>query len=291
MNQRRTWRFSDGVLWAGLTALAVFAAWPIVADIARIAVEDPESSQILLAPIVAVWLAWVRRGRVRFVRPEWNMYGPLVILFGWGLAVFGFQNSHQLFEHAGALLMAFGAGLSVIGWRTVWKFAPAFGALIFLLPVPGRVRLRIAGPLQDASAWISEQTLLIFGVGVERLGNILRINGQDVAVAEACNGMRMVAALALISYAFVFSTPMRTWARVLILAISPIVALIVNVLRLTPTALLYGYSTTEVADTFHDLSGWAMLLVALGILWLVLATLRWLEAPVEPYATTKGVAA
>lgn len=291
MNQRRTWRFSDGVLWAGLTALAVFAAWPIVTDITRIAVEDPESSQILLAPIVAVWLAWVRRGRVRFVRPEWNMYGPLVILFGWGLAITGFRNGFQLFEHAGALLMAFGAGLSVIGWRTVWKFAPAFGALIFLLPVPGRVRLRIAGPLQQASAWISEQTLLIFGVGVERLGNILRINGQDVAVAEACNGMRMVAALALISYAFVFSTPMRTWARVLILAISPIVALIVNVLRLTPTALLYGYSTTEVADTFHDLSGWAMLLVALGILWLVLATLRWLEAPVEPYATTKGVAA
>ncbi len=291
MTQRRSWRFSDGVLWAGLTALAVYAAWPIYVDIAEIAINDAESSQILLAPIVAVWLAWVRRGRARFVRPSWNLLGPAVILFGWGLAIVGFQNSFQLFEHAGALLMAFGAGLSVIGWRTVWKFAPAFGALVFLLPVPGRIRLRIADPLQTASAWISQQTLELFGVGVERLGNILRINGQEVAVAEACNGMRMVAALALISYAFVFSTPMRNWVRVLILAISPLVALIVNVLRLIPTALLYGYSSTEVADTFHDLSGWAMLVLAFGMLWLVLATLRWLEAPIEPYATAKGVSA
>jgi exosortase/archaeosortase family protein len=78
---------------------------------------------------------------------------------------------------------------------------------------------------------------------------------------------------------------------VLILAISPAVALIVNVLRLTPTALLYGYSSNEVADTFHDISGWAMLIVAFGMLWLVLATLRWLEAPIEPYATTKGASA
>lgn len=289
MIQRRTWRFSDGVLWIGLTALAVIAAWPIWKDIADIAINDPESSQILLAPIVVVWLAWVRRGRARFCRPEWNVYGPVVVVGGWLLAIHGFQNGFQLFEHAGALLMAFGAGLSVIGWKTVWRFAPAFGALLFLLPVPGRIRLRIADPLQTASAWISEQILLIFGVGVERLGNVLRINGQDVAVAEACNGMRMVAALALISYAFVFSTPMRTWVRVLILALSPLVALFVNVLRLTPTALLYGYSTSEVADTFHDISGWAMLLVALGMLWLVLATLRWLEAPIEPYAGAKGV--
>lgn len=289
MIQRRTWRFSDGVLWLGLTALAVVAAWPIWADIVDIALHDAESSQIVLAPIVAGWLAWVRRGRARFCRPEWNMYGPAVILGGWGLSVYGFGNGFQLFEHLGALLMAFGAGLSVIGWRTVWRFAPAFVALLFLLPVPGRIRLQIAGPLQNASAWISEQAMLLFGVGVERFGSILRINGQDVAVAEACNGMRMVAALALISYAFVFSTPMRGWVRVLILAISPAVALLVNVLRLVPTALLYGYSNANVADTFHDLSGWAMLVVALGILWLVLATLRWLEAPIEPYGGAKGV--
>jgi exosortase len=279
------------VLWAGLTALAVFAAWPIFQDIARVAVDDPESSQILLAPVVAGWLAWVRRGRARFVRPEWNLYGPVVILAGWMLAITGFRNGFQAFEHLGAVVMAFGAGLSVIGWRTVAKFGPAFGALLFLVPVPGRVRREIAHPLQDASAWISEQTLLIFGVGVERAGNVLKINGQDIAVAEACNGMRMVAALALISYAFVFSTPMRPWARVFILAISPVVALLVNVLRLTPTALLYGYSSETVADTFHDLSGWAMLVVALGILWLVLALLRWLEAPIEPYTTARGVAA
>lgn len=288
MIQKRSWRFSDGVLWAALSALAVFACWPIWQDISQTAVNDSESSHILLAPVVIVWLAWVRRGRARLVKPAWNMLGPLVILVGWGFAVFGFRSGVQLAEHSGAILMLFGAGLSVIGPRTVMKFAPAFGAMAFLLPVPGRVRHRIAMPLQEASAWISEQTLLLFGAPIERLGNILRINDYDVAVAEACNGMRMVAALALISYAFVFSTPMRAWVRVLILVLSPIVALLVNVLRLIPTTLMYGYSTQDAAEIFHDVSGWVMLAVALGFLWLIMATLRWLEAPIEPYAGARG---
>lgn len=288
MIQKRSWRFSDGVLWAALSALAVIACWPIWQDIARAALNDDEASHILLAPVVVVWLAWVRRGRARFVKPEWNLLGPAVILVGWGLAVFGFRSGTQIAEHSGAIVMFFGAGLSVIGPRTAMKFAPAFGALAFLLPVPGRVRHRIAMPLQEASAWISEQTLLLFGAPIERLGNILRINENDVAVAEACNGMRMVAALALISYAFVFSTPMRLWVRILILSLSPLVALVVNVLRLIPTTLMYGYSTQDAAEIFHDVSGWAMLAVALGMLWVFLATLRWLEAPIEPYSAAKG---
>ena len=287
MIQKRSWRFSDGVLWAALSALAVFACWPIWQDIIRAAKNDPEASHIVLAPVVVVWLAWVRRGRARFVKPEWNMLGPLVIALGWGLAVFGFRSGVQIAEHSGAIVMLFGAGLSVIGPRTVIKFAPAFGALVFLLPVPGRVRHRIAMPLQEASAWISEQTLLLFGAPIERLGNILRINDYDVAVAEACNGMRMVAALADLLRLRVLDAD-EDVVRVLILALSPLVALVVNVLRLIPTTLMYGYSTQDAAEIFHDVSGWVMLAVALGLLWLFLATLRWLEAPIEPYTTAKG---
>ncbi|MCC6678430.1 MAG: exosortase/archaeosortase family protein, partial [Phycisphaerales bacterium] len=115
-------------------------------------------------------------------------------------------------------------------------------------------------------------------------GNVLVVNGTEVAIAEACNGMRMVAAMALIAYAFVFSFPMRTWARLLLLGISPVVAILVNVIRLLPTAILYGNSTPAFADAFHDVAGWAVLLLAMGFMWLVLALLRFLELPIAPYS-------
>ncbi|MFB3431686.1 MAG: exosortase/archaeosortase family protein [Phycisphaerales bacterium] len=257
MNLRRSWKFSDGVLLVGLAALAVFAARDIWQNIFTVGFGDEEQSHILIAPVVVVWLAWLRRDRLRLTPHAPSIWGPLVIAGGYGLSVYGFSDGLDLFWHSGAILMLVGAVLTVTGPRVLWKFLPAVVALAFLLPIPGRLRRPIANTLQDASAQATEFLLDIFAVPVARSGNLLTINGYDVAVAEACNGMRMVAALALVSFAFVFSVPMRTSVRILILLISPLIALIVNVIRLIPTVLMYGYSTEDRAQLFHDISGWA----------------------------------
>jgi exosortase/archaeosortase family protein len=54
-----------------------------------------------------------------------------------------------------------------------------------------------------------------------------------------------------------------------------------NVMRLVPTSLIFGYGSTDTAQRFHTLAGWVMLPIALGILALVLRTIRWLEFPVN----------
>lgn len=287
MIERRSWGFSDGVLVMALIVLAVLATWPVWQDIYAIATRDEEQSHILLAPLVAGWLLWVRRQRLRLCRPRWSMAGPAAIVAGWALMSVGFANHFDLFEHVGALMIVLGAALTVLGVEFFWKFGAAVGALAFLIPVPGRIRYRIADPLQEVSAQVAHFGLELFAVPVARAGNVLIINGHEVAVAEACNGMRMVAALALVSYAFVFSAPMRNSVRISILLVSPVVAIICNVLRLTPTVLLYGYADVDVAETFHDLSGWLMLFVALGMLWALLGTLRWIEVPIAPYAVVE----
>lgn len=282
MNLRKSWKFSDGVLLIGLAALAIIAARDIWEDIFSIGFGDEEQSHILIAPIVVVWLAWLRRDRLRLTPHAPSVLGPLVILGGYLLSVYGLSVEYHLFRHSGAILMLLGAVLTVTGPAVLARFLPAVIALGFLLPVPGRIRRPIANTLQDASAQATEFLLDIFAVPVVRSGNLLTINGYEVAVAEACNGMRMVAALALVSFAFVFSVPMRWNIRILILLISPIIALIVNVIRLIPTVLMYGYSTEDRAQLFHDISGWAMLVLAIGMLWSLLGLLRWLEVPINP---------
>lgn len=283
MTERRAWRFSDGILVAGLVGLAAFATRTAWTDMFERGFRDEEQSHVLLAPFVALWLAWVRRERFRYTRPNWTLLGPAVIAAGYALSHDGFFHGRDAFFHLGAVMIVFGAALTVVGVDFVRKFGPAFFALLFAIPVPQMIRLKIATPLQNYSAQITQAVLEIFGVPVSLTGNLLTINGAEVAVAEACNGMRMVAALFLVSFAFVFSVPMRMGVRLLILALSPAVALLCNVIRLVPTALLYGYAKPDTATTFHDISGWVMLLVALGILWGVLGLLRWLEAPIAPY--------
>lgn len=280
----RSWRFIDGVLLVALPALAIAATWPLWVAIFTRASNDEEQSHIFLAPIVAAWLFWIRRERLRFSRPSWSWAGPALVAAGWGLSLVGYAKNYLLFENFGALMCVVGAAVTVLGVPFVLRFLPAFGALVFLMPVPGFIRQEIARPLQQVTAAITHFGLELFGVPVARTGNVLVINEHEVAVAEACNGMRMVAALAIVTYAFVFSVPMRQSVRILLLALSPVVAIVCNVLRLTPTVLIYGYADLDVAELFHDLSGWAMLFVALGILWAALSLLRWLEVPIAPYA-------
>ena len=80
----------------------------------------------------------------------------------------------------------------------------------------------------------------VIGLDVIRNGNLLTVNGMDVAVVEACNGMRMVFTLFLASYVFAFVTPLRGYVRFLILAACPLTAVICNVIRLVPTVWMFG---------------------------------------------------
>ncbi len=271
-----------------LVAFAVVASLPIWVDIFKLGWRVDEQSHVLMAIPIAGWLAWHRRERLRRWEQKDLWVGPLLIAAGYLLSRFGFANGYQIFWHAGGIAMVVGAILSIVGTQVAWRLAPAFGALVFLLPVPGRIRLQVAIPLQEASARATYFFMDLFGAPVTRAGNALTINGHDVAIAEACNGMRMVAALALISYAFVFTVQMRLGIRLFILAISPLIAVVVNVARLVPTVFFYGYLDQDLAGVFHDLSGWLSLLFALGLLWGLLGILRWIEVPLTPYAVSEG---
>lgn len=265
-----------------LLALAVLAALPTWQNVFDLATRSAEYSHMLLVVPVVFMLLWQRRDRLAVVPLAATATGAGVALLGVAMDFVGFATQVDLVKDAGMVVMLLGAIVTVTGWAWAIKAAPALAALAFLIPLPGRVRQRIALPLQEVSATITEHLMDFIGVPIARLGNVLQINGVDVAVAEACNGMRMVVALALVAYAFAFSMPLRPWARVVILASSPLVAVFANVLRLGPTVLFYGYSDRETADFAHDVSGWLVLLVALGVLWGSVALARWLELPIEP---------
>jgi len=63
------------------------------------------------------------------------------------------------------------------------------------------------------------------------------------------------------------------WENAVILASAIPIALIVNSIRITVTGLLYQVASSEVAEmVFHDLAGWVMMPMALGMLF----SLQWI---------------
>ena len=265
-------------------ALGVFATLQAWQDIYLIAKTDEEYSHIFLVPLVAIYLVWVRRMRMRHCKPSFRLAGPILVALGWGIGCFGFYRGVQSLWHGGAVLVVIGCGISVLGKNVLFRFLPAFAVLVFLVPVPVRVRLAIAIPLQQWTAVVAQKALELFGVlDTEVTGNQLRIHGVPVNIAEGCNGVRMVFALVLVSYAFGFGMPLRNSVRFLILLASPLAAILCNVVRIPPTILMYGYANAKAAQEFHTWAGWAMLPMAFLLLYGLIKILRWAMIPVTTY--------
>jgi len=267
----------------GMGALGVLATWDAWADIYSIASNDEEYSHIFVVPLVAIFLVWVRRMRLRHCRPTGRIVGPIVILVGWIMSSLGFYQGIQSFWHGGAVLIVVGCMLSVLGKGVVFRFFPAFVLLVFLVPAPARLRLAIAGPLQNWTASITQHLLEAAGVvNTEVNGCAVTINGHPVLVAEACNGLRMVFSLLMVGFAFCFAMPLRNYIRAFILLFSPVAAIFCNVVRIIPTIWMYGYMPQH-AYKFHEVAGWAMLPLAFLILYALIKTLQWIAIPVNEY--------
>jgi exosortase len=282
----KTWDGSQTLLLACLIGLGGWTQFAALRDIWMVGTGSEEQSHILLAPFVAIWLFWLRRSRLRAVRLAPTLWGPVIIAAGWIMSRFGYEMGVQVAWHLGALVTLVGCVVTLTGFSILRHFAPAFVALLFLIPVPGTIRQLIAIPLQAVATNITQIMLEVIGIPATRDGHVLLINGEQVAVDEACNGMRMVFALTLIVYAFAFSTPLRPSVRVLLLVLSPIAALVSNIIRLIPTTVFFGYGSVEQAQHFHDIAGWIMLPVALLMLFGVLRMIRWIELPVMPFRLT-----
>ena len=266
-----------------MAALGVAVTWPAWADIYHIATTDEESDHILLVPLVAVWMLWARRMRFRYCRPSDTALGPLIVACGWALRSVGYYDSFQSLWHGGAVLVVLGCVVSVLGKHAIFRFLPVVAVLVFLVPIPGEVRLRVSLPLQNWTAHIEEIVFDVLGATVRRSGNQLWYNGRPVDIIEKCNGLRMVFGLILVAYAFAFSLPLRNWVRVLILAISPLAAIVCNLARILPTVWVYGSKSDNFADAFHVYSGWFMLGVALLLLLGIVRVMRWAMIPVMRY--------
>jgi exosortase len=281
----RTDRLTKWHVFAALAmgVLGVLATWDAWHDIYTLAYNDEEYSHIFLVPIVSLAMVYVRRMRMRHCKPSGAILGVLLVALGWAMTAYGFYHAKQAAWHLGAVVVVVGCMLSVLGKNVLFRFFPAVAVLIFLVPVPGRIRQAIALPLQTWTAHTAQTGLEICGVETEVSGNTLSINGRPVTVAEACNGLRMVFPLLLVSYAFSFALPLRNNVRFLVLLASPLVAIFCNVLRTLPTIWLFGNAPENVAHKFHNYSGWAMLLVSFLLLLGIIKALKWALLPIERF--------
>ncbi len=278
LHEQRNPRLAAAGVLVLLAIAALYRAW---LDIATIGYVDPEQSQVLLALPVCAVLLYARRAALSRAVLRSSIWGVVLAAAGWALSWYGYTNAVQSLWHLGAVAMAVGAAWSVLGNRAVVVALPAVIALAALVPVPNLLRQDIALPLQKITASGAEIVLVAFGFDVQRLGQTLFYKDKPITIEEACNGMRMVFALLLVCYCFVMAQRFNPFARLVLIALSPLLAVLCNIIRVVPTVIIYGESGDTAGDMFHDISGWAMIALAALMMLGLIRVLKWAEVPIE----------
>ena len=276
----RGWSRRSAWLLAALAVGSIVAFIHAWSDIVRHALSRPECRYILFVPACCLFLFWCRRSRLSAVRARPSMVGPLVVALSILLAWHSDRVDLRVGIHLSAVLALIGSILTMTGTEAIRQFGPVFMAALLLVPIPGSVRQVVSRPLQEAAVVLTQGTLEMFGVTAIRDGSLLVIRGTPIAVGEACDGMRMVLALGLVVFTFVFSMPLRSGTRIFLVLVSPLVAILCNVFRLVPSSIAFGFADARVAVQVHELFGWLMLVVAVASMFIALRLLRWLDFPV-----------
>lgn len=264
---------SDQVVpWATLVALMcvlIWAYWNSLDDRgAKGFWENPKYSHGWLVPIFTVILLWMRH----------EPFGPVTLAARWaGVALLGSGLALRLGatyypnhvpEMDSFVLAVAGIFLLVGGWKTIRWAGPAIAFLIFMFPLPGFLDVRLLAPLQKLATVSSTYVLQTIGIPSYSEGNRIVISEVQLGVVEACSGLRMLTIFVALAVAITLVTERPVWERVVIVLSAIPIALAVNIVRITVTGILHLTAGPELAElVFHDLAGWFMMPMALGLLY------------------------
>jgi exosortase len=263
------------VLLVGLIIIAfLWSYWPTIIDLWQIWQKNDEYSSGLLVPFLAVYILWSRRHNIYESRIKPSIWGLFAFIAAQAFRLFGLFLWYNSAERLSIVLSIAALVILLFGWQV---FQKVFTVLLFsflMMPWPNRVQAFVTLPLQRWATSSAVFSLEMLGYDVIKEGNIIHIGDSSVAVAEACNGLRMVTAFFVISGLVVLLIKRSWWEKLIVLASSLPIALFCNTTRLTITAIAFTVLSGEYWERmFHDFGGYAMMPLALGAiiaeLWLL----------------------
>ncbi len=280
VSQRRTAAF-EKALWLPLgVALLMFAvlyakpAYLLVRDWTNF--ENPDSGTGLLLAPLAFWFAY--QSGLKEVRRPAVALGVAFLLASIGLRYVSDLAAELFTMRVSMLLGAAGVILWYFGWRQLRAWWLPFVLLGLAIPLPELVIAKLTAPLQLVASRIGASLIEWRNIPVLLNGNVIRIPGHDLFVAEACSGLRSLTALVNLGVLLGAMLLARPWSRVTLLVLAVPMAILINGFRIFLTAFLVFFVSPEAGTGFmHTTEGWLMFVIAFASLGAVASVLLFIE--------------
>ncbi len=263
--QKTSW-----ALIAILTALIAYSYFNTIVGTA-VAWDDPMYNHGYLIPLFAAVLLYIRREPFQEVTNTERWVGVGIIVAAVATRVGASYLVNFTIDRLSLIVCLIGVFVFVGGFRALRWAGPPILFLVFMFPLPRVLVDNILRPMQTLATMSSVYALQTLGVDVFREGNRIVLEHRPMNVVDQCSGLRMLTIFIALSVAIVLVSNHRPWwDRLIILASSIPIALMVNAIRITVTGLLYNLNVGEniVDQIFHDFAGLIMMPLALGFLFI-----------------------
>ncbi len=266
-----TQRRSSTVLW-GILLLTIAAVYgPILKELGKDWISDPNYSHGMLAPLISLFLVWRQRKWLAGLSHRPALVGLVGILGSVALLVVGTAGAEVFTQRVSFIAFMASTTVFLLGWR--WLRATAFplGFLLFAIPLPYVLYYSLTGPMQAFAADCAALGLKAAGVPVVAQGNILLLPGDLMLnVEEACSGIRSLFSFVSLGALVAYFTPMPFYARVLVCLATMPLSVAGNAFRVWATSLLaYFFGPSVTKGTVHELFGLFVFAVGLIVFLLV----------------------
>lgn len=280
----RTKSPSRYILWlqfAVVSSLILVLFTHVLADMAHDWWEQPDLSQGMLLPPLALFIAWTERRSIFGYAAKGDQRGLLLIAFACFMLVLGRLASEFFLMRFSFVVLV--TGLIWTFWGTRRLRALAFPLLLLaaMVPLPAIVYNLAAEPLQLFASSVGSQIAQAFGVSVFCDGNVIQLAHISLGVAEACSGLSCLSALIVGALLLGYFLCKRPLGRTLLVLLAIPLAIGVNVVRIAGTAVLADYNQEFAMGFYHMFSGWLVFVGGAAILYGIAQGLHKLLDPRE----------
>jgi EpsI family protein len=228
------------------------------------------SPQLVYA--IAAMLLYRRRARILEALQPRSAPGAAIPLLCVGFALFlwgTFVGAPDLVLFS-LMFSTLGGALLVYGRQFARALLLPVLFLAFAMPAPAVLTNQIVFPVQLTTAVHAAWVLQTLGIPVAQEGDMLYLADRTFEVIETCSGLRSMEVLLMLAVACLSFFPASRVHAVLLLAAAPLIAYLMNLVRVLSLILNPG---SEVA-TLHNVQGAAVFLVGAILLFAVDSLLR-----------------
>ena len=239
---------------------------------------DENFSHGFLIPFLSGFMIWQRREDwiKKEIKP--SIWGLSIIALAMAMHIAGNIGAELFVMRSSIVVCLMGIVLYFFGFSIFSAVSVPILYLFFMIPIPAIIWNKIAFPLQLLAARLAAGLVQLMGITLLREGNILHLSNMTLEVVDACSGLRSLTALLALSAAFAYLSRLRNIDKFILFLSAIPIAIAVNVIRLTTTAVCARYVSPEIAHGFlHDFSGVLVFMISIALLYGIKAALLRLE--------------